>query len=201
MKNIKQLVAVLIVALVGFLAVGLVGLHYVKNSLIESEKQSIATLLNIARNQSVLYINQYKQGLLTKEETDNKIIQFLSALQYKSAYVWANDNHGIARVHARAEVVGQFQSSYIEHMKHLASTKIFYLTENNIKPITNQRVFKINGVTKIPEWNWVIGFGVYMDDINKSIFDSALAFIITGMISISLLFSVVIYMLRSSDHD
>ena len=64
--------------------------------------------MTIASNQSSVYIEQYKQGLLTKQETNEKIIHFLSAMQFESAYIWANDNFGIARGHTRKEIIGSF---------------------------------------------------------------------------------------------
>tara|TARA_B110000259_G_scaffold50568_1_gene59491 strand:+ start:24655 stop:24783 length:129 start_codon:yes stop_codon:yes gene_type:complete len=42
-------------------------------------------MLTITSNQSSVYIEQYKKGLLTKQETGEKIIHFLSAMQFKSA--------------------------------------------------------------------------------------------------------------------
>jgi hypothetical protein len=65
-------------------------------------------MLTIASNQSSVYIGQYKQGLLIKQETVEKIIHFLSAMQFKSASIWENDNFGIARVLTRKEIIGSF---------------------------------------------------------------------------------------------
>jgi hypothetical protein len=79
-----------------------------KKPLIASKKQDVETVLTIVSNQSSVYIEQYKQGLLTKQETDEKIIHFLSAMQFESAYIWANDNFGIARVLTRKEIIGSF---------------------------------------------------------------------------------------------
>jgi methyl-accepting chemotaxis protein len=197
-KKTKPLASLLVVALIGFLSTGFAGFHSLKESLVEVKKQDITTVLNMARNQSSSYINQHKQGLLTKQEADKKIIEFLSGMQHEAAYIWANDNHGIARVHAREEITGQFQTSYIKHMAQLHDDNIVYYPVTNIKPVSNHRVLKINGFTKIPEWDWVIGFGVYMDDIEKVALKSMVPFIISGAISILILISTAFYWLNKS---
>jgi len=201
MKKSKPLITLLIVALLGFLSVGITGLYSFKESLIQAKKEDIATVLKIVRNQSAIYIDQYRQGLLTKEETDEKIIEFLSAMQYESAYVWANDNLGIARVHARKEVIGQFQHSYVKHMAQLVDRDISFITEINIKPIVDEKITKINGISKIPEWDWVIGFGIYMDDIDDVIFSTEMLFVISILISMLLTCLVAVYWIRKAKHS
>lgn len=196
MKNQKPLVTLLIVSLIAFVLLGFIGYHYTKQSVIATKKQEVETMLAIASKQSSVYIDQYKQGLLTKQQAEEKIIHFLSALQFESAYIWANDNFGIARVHARKEIIGQFQRSYVENMSALANKKIYYRTQANIKPISNQIVFKINGITKLPEWDWVIGYGIYMDDVNRLVFKARRLFIISLILSMVMVSFVAFYFMR-----
>lgn len=198
MSSSKPLVSLLVVVIVGFLAVGIVGFHTLKDGMIEVKKQDIAAILNIARSQSTHYISQYQLGILTKEQAEENIVHFLSSLRYEADYVWANDSNGIGRVHPRKEIVGQFQSSYPNHIAKLADKDIFFLTKTNIKPVSDEIIIKTNGVVKLPEWNWVIGFGLYMDDMNGMILSSAKAFIATILISTFLAFLVAYYWLRQS---
>ena len=201
MKNQKPLVILLTVALIGFISTGFIGFQYTKEAVIASKKQDVETMLTIASNQSYVYIEQYKKGLLTKQETDEKIIHFLSAMQFKSAYIWANDNFGIARVHTRKEIIGQFQRSYVENMTELVNKKIYFRTQPNIKPISNQRVLKINGITKIPEWDWVIGYGLYMDDVNRVVFKARRLFIISLILSMLMVSFVAFHFMRRKNNE
>lgn len=196
MNNTKPLTILLIVSLISLLVVGVIGISSFKESLIEAKKEDVKKILNMARNQSTIYINQHKQGVLTKEQAEKKVVALLSAMQHKSDYVWANDSFGIARVHARKEIVGQFQKSYVEHMAQLTDHDFFYLTQPNIKPIKDERVLKINGITKLPEWDWVIGFGIYLDDVDRVVFDAEMQFIISIIASILLVSVVALYWIR-----
>jgi len=198
MNRMKPLVTLLTVTLIGFLSVGIVGFHTLKASLVESKKQDVAAILNIARNQSARYVEQYEQGILTKQQADEKIIHYLSSLRYGSSYVWANDDNGIARVHPRQEIIGQFQKSYPHHIAHLTDDNIYYLTKRNVKPVTNRIIEKTNGVVKLSSWNWVIGFGLYMDDVDKIIIDSMKSFITIIMVSILMALLVTNYWLKKA---
>lgn len=200
MKNQKPLVTLLIVSLIAFVLLGFIGYHYTKQSVIATKKQEVETMLAIASKQSSVYIDQYKQGLLTKQQAEEKMIHFLSALQFESAYIWANDNFGIARVHARKEIIGQFQQSYVEDMAALANKKIYYQTKFNLKPGLDERVLKSNGITKIPEWDWVIGYGIYMDGVNEIALNAQMPFIISLMLLMTLVTLVAFYLMRRK-HD
>lgn len=196
MSNNKSLLVLLMAAIIGFLSVGTIGFNSIKETLIESKKQDIATVLNIASNQSAKYINQYHQGLLTKQQTDDKIIEFLSSMRYGSNYVWANDDNAIARVHVREEVIGQFQKSYARDFDELTDKTFLYIASTNIKPVTDKKIDKINGMTRIQEWDWIVGYGIYLDDFNQTLFDLVKVFITYVAISIFVVIAVAIYSIK-----
>ncbi|WP_432468208.1 cache domain-containing protein [Agarivorans sp. Z349TD_8] len=198
MKDIKAFAILMTVMLLGFISVGVTGFYTFKESLIEAKKQEIELLLNIARQQSAIYIEQYHQGLLSKAETDQKIIKFLSGMRYGASYLWANDNNAIARVHIRERVIGQIQKSYVRHMENLVHEDILYVVETNIKPSNNTRTWKINGVTEIPEWKWVIGMGIYLDDVDNTLFTYISKFLISIVISMVVIIMTFIYSIRRS---
>ncbi|MET0123752.1 MAG: cache domain-containing protein [Candidatus Thiodiazotropha sp. 6PLUC9] len=192
MSSIKPLFLLLTGSLIGLLFVGVIGFNSIKETLIESKKEDIATVLNVARHQSAKFINQYHQGILSKEQTDDKIIEFLSGMRYESNYVWANDNNAIARVHVREEVIGQFQKSYARYIDELTDDNFLYDTDTNIKPGIDKKVMKINGMAKIPEWEWIVGYGIYMDDFNQTLYELVKVFIFSVAISIFVVIAVAI---------
>ena len=196
MKTSKQFWIIISVIISCSILTTILNLYAFKENLLESRKREITTILNFARNQSLIYVEKHKNGLLSREEAENAIIKALSAMNEGSRYIWANDNHAIARVHVRPEVLGKFQSSYIINMNLLKNKDTAFITETNVKPIIEKRVLKINGVTKIPDWNWVIGYGAYLDDIEEEFLDSAIKSILINSLIITIILFVAMYLRR-----
>lgn len=197
MSNIRAFVIIFTLTLIGFITIGTISINTVKESLIESNKQHIATILNMATRQSAIYVNQYKKGVITKDEADEKIVNFLSALRYESSYVWANDNNAVARVHVRDKIIGQYQKSYTRDIDTINAKGLSYTIESNIKPLTNKRQMKINGIAKIAEWDWVVGYGVYYDDIDDLILKSITYLIASMVILILLQLAIALYFIKN----
>ncbi|CAM3613071.1 Methyl-accepting chemotaxis protein 4 [Vibrio aerogenes CECT 7868] len=142
-------------------------LHILRVSLIEARKHEVNTVLSMAKHYSAGVISQEQAGELTLEEAEQQLVDFLSGLRDgKSRYVWANDGNAFARVHVRPHVLGRFQKSYTRDMSLLQEQDPVFIVTTNVKPGDDVRVLKINGVTRIPVWNWTVGFGIYMDEFN-----------------------------------
>ncbi|AJQ93397.1 methyl-accepting chemotaxis protein [Gynuella sunshinyii] len=197
MKASHQLGLIVVIVVLGFCLLGSYGLMSLRNSLIDQAKHEIKTTLTFARNQAKIYVDQAKSGVLTREEAEARVVEVLSGMREGASYIWANDNHAMARVHPNAEKIGTFQSSYAEHMKELASKEFAYVVATNAKPGTDTKIYKINGTTLIPEWNWVIGIGAYMDDLNSTFWSVATGFIVTIVITLLLVVSICVWMIKN----
>ncbi|WP_432461064.1 MULTISPECIES: methyl-accepting chemotaxis protein [unclassified Agarivorans] len=196
MKLSRQLTYLMIVVILGFISLGIFGLTELKSSLIESRKHEIQSILTFARTQSQLYIDQNKKGLITREEAEAKVVEVLSGIRFGASYVWSNDNKGMSRVHIRPEKMGIFQKSYQEHMEKLQNKDFAFSVGSNLKPNTNTKVIKVNGMTKLPGWNWVVGYGVYMDDVEQTYWDFAFKFLLIAAAIIIVVVGLTIFMLK-----
>lgn len=176
MKLKTQLLIIVTISILGYALIGAYGLYSVKNNLVESRKHEIDTILHFARNQSQVFIDQYKQGNISKEDAETKVTELLSGMREGASYIWANDGQAISRVHPRAEKIGKFQQSYASQLASLKDQEFNFFTEENIKPGTDKPVLKVNGYTKLPDWNWIVGIGVYMDDVEAQYYAYAKTF-------------------------
>ncbi|CAM3768991.1 Methyl-accepting chemotaxis protein 4 [Vibrio aerogenes CECT 7868] len=197
MKLSRQLAYLIVSIALGFVLLGLFGLESLRSNLIESRKHEIQSVLSFAKNQVSVYVKQEKQGLITREEAEKKAVEVLSGLRFGASYIWSNDNHAIARVHVRSEKLGQFQKSYQGHIAELRNKDFIIDVGENVKPGTNKKTVKINGVTKIPGWDWVIGYGVYMDDLDATYWSFAYKFIAISVGIVLVVISIVLLIARS----
>jgi methyl-accepting chemotaxis protein len=187
----------IIVMMSGTLLISGYGLYLLKESLLESCKHEIKSILTHARHQSSIYIDQAVQGLISRKTAEKKVVETLSGLRGTGAsYVWANDNNAIARVHIRPAVIGQYQKSYLEHMIRLKHHQFVFYVGTNIKPGTENITVKMNGVTKLPYWNWTVGYGIYFDDIDKTYWKFAIQLIYLTLFVLCVMVMVAIYVFR-----
>lgn len=197
MKLSQQLTALIVVVLLGLMSLGAYGLYSLRNTLIESRKHELESVLTFAKKQVEQVVNAEAAGKLTKAAAEQQVIDLLSQYRDGATYVWSNDNNGIARVHVKKEKLGQVQASYQGHIAALQNTDFIFDVGPNFKPGSTEEVLKVNAVTKIPGWNWVMGLGVYMDDLTDVYWSFALRFVAIAVGIIIAITAMVVMTSRS----
>ena len=177
-------------------------INELRNAIMDARKHEITTVLSMAKYHSVQIINQEKEGKISRQEAEKRVVAFLSSLNDgKSRYVWANDDNAFARVHVRQTVLGTFQPSYARDMSQLMQSDPFFVTGTSLKPVDYLKVIKMNGVTRLPEWNWTLGFGIYLDKSDETFRGHAIT-IIWGHFLIGLLVLLGVVLLhRERNND
>jgi methyl-accepting chemotaxis protein len=164
MTLIKKGALLLITAMLGIALIVFVSLDSIKTSLVETKKHEVASLLSFAKKQASDAIKQSR----SPEEAEQRVIAALSTYRLGNAYIWANDHNAIARVHVRGDKLGTFQSSYARHVNLLKDKAFNYVVGEVSKPNSSEKVTKVSAITMIPELKWVMGLGIYMDDVEES---------------------------------
>lgn len=197
MKLRQQLILLIVIAILGLIALGLYGLQSLRTSLIDARKHELQTVLTFAQQQIKPIINEQIEGKISKKTAEKQVITILSRFRYGASYLWANDTHAIARVHIKKSKIGTFQKSYADHIKELQTQSIIFDVGRNYKPGTQNEVDKVNAVVKIPNWNWVMGIGVYMDDVSHVYWDFATRFMLIAAGIIIAIGLIIAYTSRS----
>ncbi|MFV3073568.1 cache domain-containing protein [Niveispirillum fermenti] len=124
------------------------------------------------------YMAQERAGTLTRDEAQARALAAVKAMRFAGEYIWVNDtNHQMIMHPIRAELDGQDMS----HFKDPAGTLMFrefvkaatgagqsgFVPYMWPKPGHDRPVDKISYVTLLPAWNWVVGSGVYLDDVGR----------------------------------
>ena len=149
------------------------------------------------------YRTQAQKGILSEEEAREKAIDAVKYMRYEqNEYFWINDMSPTMIMHPiDANLDGKDLSTKIDpngkrmfvEMTEICRKKgegfvhYFWHKSGEDEPLP-----KISYVKLLPEWGWVIGSGIYVDDVEKEI--SSIIFTILGvaafvmMISLSLSF-------------
>lgn len=197
MKLVHQLIALLVLVIFGFVLLGSYGLHSLQTNLINDRKHELKTVLTYANKQVAPIVRAQENGQLSLPEAQAQVVHILSEYRQGIAYLWANDNHGIARVHVKKEKIGKFQESYQNDIRSLANKTFVIKVVPNFKPGSSEKVLKVNAITRIPQWNWVMGMGVYMDDLSATYWQIAWHFIFIVITVVFLVILTIGYLSRS----
>lgn len=157
------------------------------------------------RNEEIL------QGLVSEEEHKQRVIRRYEKLRFgkdNSDYFWIMDERGYIIMHPYIKSIVNVDPKTVrgpdgillnklldminETVKDNNSGLVEYMWQFNENP--NILTKKISWVTKFEPWNWVIGAGVYLDDIKKdiSIWKKKLLLYGSLMIALSMLINLLI---------
>lgn len=185
MKLHHRLTLMVFCTVLGLLLVAGFGLSALRSNMLENKRGEIYTVLNLAAQQVAYYQAQEQRGTLTREAAQAKAIEALSSLRDgKKAYLWARTVDALGLVHPNPEVIGKVdvgvtlpdgRTKWQGYLDGLKNTHFAYFDDLAKYPGAEQPVPKINGITKIDGWNWLVGFGIFVDDIDAAFWRLALA--------------------------
>ena len=155
----------------------------IRNNSMERKKEMIKELTTTAWNILAKYHNDELQGILTREQAQQEVIEQVKNMHYgqeSKDYFWINDKTPRMIIHPyRSDLNGKDLSNY----KDLDGKKVFIeiikaVSESgsgfvNYKWQENDNssliIPKISYVKEFAPWGWIIGTGVYMEDIETEI--------------------------------
>ncbi len=162
----------------GLLVVYVFALLHFKQTLLEERKAKLRNLVDYAHSQLAFYDAQTKSGDLTPERAQALAKESLRKARYDTnEYFWMNDFQMRSVMHPiRPQIEGKDQADnkdpngkriYVEFVKAAGNGGSGYVDYVGIKPDTQVTLPKISYVRAYAPWGWIIGTGVYVDDLDK----------------------------------
>jgi PAS domain S-box-containing protein len=167
---------------------------------INQKKNMLHELTNTAWSILQKYQTDEKNGLFTRDEAQKKAISEIEALRYgsdKKDYFWITDMTPVMIMHPYVqELTGkplkefadpdgkriflEARSIVMEHEEGFMNYKWQFMDQPGII------VPKLSFVKKFEPWNWIVGTGIYIDDVENEIsqLTNHLLLILTGIILI-----------------
>ncbi len=148
------------------------------------------------------YYDLYQKGL-PEQEAQQRAKQAIEKLRYNgNEYFWVNDENTMVIVHgAKPELAGQIMKDvkdpeglylFREIVKAAkADSKGGYVKYMWPKAGSDKPLPKISYVKEFREWGWIIGTGVYTDDIQTAFMGDAIDQGITSAVFIVLLIAII----------
>lgn len=189
----------------GIITVGLISSIELRGDLFREKETKTRHLVETAYGIIENYYNLYKEGKMSEKDAQTSSIAVIKNLRYEEKeYFWINDMHPRMIMHPfKPELDGKDLSDFkdptgkalfnsmVEVVKNSKAGFVNYMWP---KPNYKEPVEKISYVKGFEPWGWIIGTGIYVDDVNamvkRSILNILLVLIL--IVAISSIFAITI---------
>lgn len=188
MKLRSHILLLCIMALVGVTAIAAVSLSTLKHNMLEERSRQITTLVELARSSLNTLYEQEQAGTLTRDQAQAEAKRILGSLRDGQLYFWARGYaNDINYIHPDAKRIGSVDAkggkeAGERYRAALEGHDVGLLTAEGTKPGVTGKVEKLYGVIWFKPWDWIVGTGDYIDDIETTFWDSAKALLAIGVI-------------------
>ena len=187
-----KLTLVFAVVLVGMVLGSSVVLYDEYHSLLRDQEDKTRNIVELAYNVVARYENLAKAGEVTEADAQKAAAETIRAMRFDGKeYIWINDMSGIMLMHpAKPELEGENVYSLedkkgkklfkemIEVVAKKGDGNVYYFWP---KPGFEDPIEKVSYVKGHTNWGWVIGTGVYLDNVSATFWSSAKSAIFIGV--------------------
>ncbi len=171
------------------------GLEQLSSTMLQNKSENTRFLVETAHNILVSNYQLEQQGSLTRAEAQEAAKIAVSKLRYDDTnYFWINDMHPNMVMHP---IKPELDGTDISTNEDPNGTRLFVEMVNVVKkdgeglvpylwpkPGFDQPVEKISYVIGFEPWGWIIGSGVYLDDVDTAFWQAARTIIFIGTVII-----------------
>lgn len=154
------------------------------------------------------YYQQFKSGQITEDAAKTAAMKAVEKLRYnKTDYFWINDLNAIMLMHPikpslngknlyglKDKAGKQFFKSFVDIVKSKGYGNETYLWP---KPGFEEPVEKVSYVAGFKPWGWVIGTGIYVDDVKSEFWQNASSQVAIAAIGLAITI-LVLYLIANS---
>ncbi len=209
---VKIITPVVLTVFLFVLTIFLVIIPRFENKLMEGKRELIHELTESAWSALNVFKQKEDNGLLTREEAQRHAIEHIRALRYGPElkdYFWINDMyHNIIMQPYRTDLEGKDISHFadpngkllfVEFVKTVQQSGSGYVDYQwQWKDDPDRIVPKISFVKGFEPWNWVIGTGIYVEDVRFEIENIAKNVILNCLIILLVIAGMSIYIIYYS---
>lgn len=152
----------------------------VEKKLMDEKRNASKDVLDIAYTLIVAYEHKVKQGELTQEQAKKNVLSLIKQLRYREDdYFWINDleprmlMHPIFPALDGKNLAGDQDPTgkylFIEMVQIAKDKGEGFINYMWPKPGTNNPVPKLSYVKLFEPWSWIVGSGIYVDDVKVEI--------------------------------
>ncbi|OAN50059.1 methyl-accepting chemotaxis protein [Magnetospirillum moscoviense] len=183
---------IVVTALVGLLAVSVVSLMRTRADLMADREVKTRHIVEVGQSLLAHFQAEEAAGRLSREEAQARALAAIGAARYETTeYLWIHRRDGSVMLsHPNAKLIG----SSVDSMQDPSGRYLFREMNDTVdtaragfvnymwpKPGQSKPIAKLSYVAGFAPWGWVIGSGIYIDDVDAAFRASALVFALWGV--------------------
>lgn len=176
----KIFMIVLVVLIPLMLIIQFFAMPKVQQRMLDDRKAKIKANIDVVMSMIHSHQKCVEDGMFTQEEAQNRVKKIVQDLRYEgSEYYWINDFTPNMILHPiKADLNGKFLGEmkdpngvflFNEMVKTVKEAKAGFVAYDWPKPGEDLPQPKLSYVMGDEKWGWIIGTGVYIDDVNKAV--------------------------------
>jgi len=204
-----RLIILAVLGLAGMLVIAAESLMQTNDVLLSEKKQQTKHLVEAAHSIIESHYNAFKTGKVTEDEAKQSAIKAVMLIRYDDGnYFWINDENAVMVAHAlKPALNGKDLSKLADPNGKLLFTEFAKLVKRTPeggvvdylweKPGSEKPVEKISYVKGFTPWSWIIGTGIYIDDVKSAMWTAVNGLLITVAIVTLLIIILSFFIARS----
>ena len=195
------------VALLCLVLTQFVFLVSLKNDLMDEKKTRTRNVVEAAHGSIQYYYNLAKDGKITEAQAQQEARGLVKTLRYEGdEYFWINDMKAFMISHPYFELEGKDNSGLtdvngkkivIEFVEKVKTQKAGFVDYFWKKPNSETHTPKVAYVKGFEPWGWVIGSGVYTDDVDEAFRSKAMKLGLVMLLSTLVILGVSLLIAKS----
>lgn len=174
-------------AILGMVVLGAVALYELRGVLHEERNAQLAILVELAHSAVSAAHEREKAGEMTREEAQQLAARTLGAFRKGDRYFWARGyGSDVNTIHPNPKRVGVVdeggKEKGVQYRAALEGKTIGYLLAEGTRPGVKEKVPKLYAVTRFEPWDWIVGYGDYVDDLNATFRRNASVFAVIALL-------------------
>ena len=207
----RRLWLILIVAVVMLLTLGLLMLKQIHNDLYQAKAEKTAHVVQTASGLLAYYHGLESAGTLSREAAQQQALTAVRGLRYgENDYFWINDLKPVMIMHpANSKLEGQDLSAIRDPDGFALFNEMVSLAKSQgagsidyrwPKPGASAPVQKTSYIQLFEPWGWIIGSGVYIDDMQAEFYGQFFEASAMGLVIALVMTLLVVMIARSIVH-
>jgi len=175
----------ILLAFLSIISITTTNLMQLREELLEQKSIQTRNLVEVAHSLIQAQYDQFQAGTITEDEAKQQAIQTIKSMRYEgNNYYWINDYAPRVIMHP---IKPQLDGKDVSNVKDAAGLLLFVeivkvarshsdggtLPYMWPKPNHEEPVAKVSYVKAFEPWEWVVGSGIYIDDVDVIFFSQA----------------------------
>jgi methyl-accepting chemotaxis protein len=186
MKLRTRILLLCAAALFGMVVLAAVSLSTLRQTMMKERTAQLSTLVMLANASLERLHAQETAGELTREQAQKEAKKTIGSLRKDELYFFVRGyTDDVNLVHPNPKRVGIVDAkggkeAGERYRAALAGKTIATLTAYGTRPGAKEEVLKLYAITKFGPWDWIVGFGDYIDDIDTAFWRNTVILLAIG---------------------